>query len=241
MQREWRPSSASASRWPTPEMQPGADTGASGDEQLGVLLACFNGHKTAGKARSSLEGKWRSQGDELLDTVVLEVDEKHKATTHDPRKVRRATVTAALVWGATGLAAANGIWSVLFWGAVGAIGGGLFMNYSLRHLTKSELARIGSRLPAQSSALAVWVGTRDARRLLETAATQKPSVASAASIGADLTTHVFAGPTDPVEVPPGAADKAHGTAVLIMVMVRYPSPETAQEVASHSPVATTAT
>jgi uncharacterized membrane protein len=217
-------------------MHPRTDTGASGDEQLGVLLACFDGRKTAGKARRSLETQVRAEGDELLDTIVLEVDEKHKATTHDPRKVRRATVTAALVWGATGLAAANGLWSVLFWGAVGAIGGALFMYYSVRHLTKSELARIGSRLPSQSSALAVWVGTRDARRLLETAATQKPSVASAASIGADLTTHVFAGPTDPVEVPPGAADKGNGKAVLIMVMLRYPSPETAQEMASHPPV-----
>ena len=217
-------------------MHPGADTGASGHEQIGVLLACFDGRKTATKARRSLETQVRAQGDELLDTVVLEVDEKHKATTHDPRKVFRAIVTAGLVWGACGITGADGLWSVLFWGAVGAIGGGLFMHYSLRHLTKSELARVGSRLPAQSSALAIWAGTTDARRLLETATTQKPSVASVAAIGADLTTRVFSGPTDPVEVPPGAADKVDHTAVLSMVMLRYPSPEMAEKMASHPPV-----
>lgn len=218
---------------------PREDRGAPSDGQLGLLLACFNGRKTAGKARHSLSDKLRAQGDELLDLNVLEVDEKHKATTHDPRKVKWATVSAALVWGACGLAGANGVWSILFWGAVGAVGAVLFMYYSLRHLTKSELARIGSELPAQSSALAVWVGTTDARRLLEAAASSKPSGASAAAIGADLSTHVFSGAGDTVEVPPGSGDELRtDDTVLSLVLLRYPRPETAKQMVSQPPIET---
>jgi uncharacterized membrane protein (DUF2068 family) len=206
------------------------------DGQLGLLLACFDGRKTAGKARRSLSDQLRAQGDELLDTVVLEVDDKHKASVHDPRRVLWGTVTAALVWGVCGMAGANGVWSVLIWGAVGAVGGVLVLYYSLHHLTKSELASVGSGLPAQSSALAVWVATKDPRRLLEAAAVQRPTAASVAAIGADLTVHVFAGPADPVELPPGSADGLRGdSAALRMVMLRYPSPETAKQMALQPP------
>jgi len=161
---------------------PGADAGAPSDGQLGLLLACFDGRKTAGKARRSLEGQLRAQGDELLDTVVLEVDEKHKASVHDPRRIFWGTVSAALVWGACGMAGADGVWSVLFWGAVAAIGGVLILYYTLHHLTKTELASIGSGLPAQSSALVVSVATNHPHRLLEAAALQATTAASVAAI-----------------------------------------------------------
>ena len=216
-----------------------ADTGAPSERQLGLLLACFHGRKTAGKARHDLSDALQAQGDELLDTNVLQVNEKHKANTHDPRKVLRETVAAGLVWGACGLAGADGLWSVLFWGAVGAVGGALFMYYSVHHLTKSELARLGSALPADSSALAIWVGTKDARRLLETGAIRKPSVASAAAIGADLSTRVFSGASDPVEVSPGSGDTLRtDDTVLSLVILRYPRPETAKQMGLKPPIET---
>jgi hypothetical protein len=215
---------------------PGADAGAPSDGQLGLLLACFDGRKTAGKARRSLERQLRAQGDELLDTVVLEVDEKHKASVHDPRRIFWGTVSAALVWGACGMAGADGVWSVLFWGVVAAIGGVLILYYTLHHLTKTELASIGSGLPAQSSALVVSVATNHPRRLLEAVALQKPTAASVAALGADLTTHVFAGPADPVELAPGSADELRGDSTLVsMVVLRYPSPETAKQMVRQPP------
>lgn len=213
-----------------------ADLGASSDRQLGLLLAFFDGHKTAGKTRNTLDTQLRAQGDEPLDSVVLQVDEKSKSSTHDPHRVLLVTVMAAIVWGLCGLAGANGVWSVIFWGAVGAVGGVLFSYYSLRHLTKSELTRIGSRLPPDSSALAIWVGTKDARRLIEAAASHRPSVASAADIGADLSTHVFSGSTNSVEVSSGSAGEVRTEdTVLTMVMLRYPTTEMAKRMALQPP------
>jgi hypothetical protein len=81
----------------------------------------------------------------------------------------------------------------------------------------------------------MWVETKDARGVLEASAIQKPSVASVAAIGADLTTRVFAGSADPVELPLGSADVVDDTAVLSLVMLRYPRPETAEQMASHPP------
>jgi hypothetical protein len=134
------------------------------------------------------------------------------------------------------MAGADGVWSVLFWGAVGAVGGVLILYYSLHHLTKSELTAIGSGLPAQSSALVVSAATKDPRRLLEAAAVQRPTAASVAAIGGDLTTHVFAGPADPVELPPDSADELRGDSTLVsMVILRYPSPETAKQMVRQPP------
>jgi uncharacterized membrane protein len=214
---------------------PRADTGEPSDEKLGVLLACFDGRKTAGKARGGLETELRSEEGEPLDTVVVEVNEKHKASTHDPGRVRRVALSAALVWGLCGVLAANGLASIIIWAAVGVIGGVLFSYYSMRYLSKSELTRIGSRLPAQSSALVMWVGTKDTARLLEATATQKPSAASVAAVGLDLTTRVFAGATNPVEVPRGLADKVGDKGVMSIVLLRYPDPETAKKMASQPP------
>src|SRR5512132_1129018 len=70
------------------------DTGTQDVAQLALLLACFDGRKTAAKARHNLDTQLQAQGDELLDTVVVEVDEKHKATTYDPRKLLWGTVSA---------------------------------------------------------------------------------------------------------------------------------------------------
>ena len=64
-----------------------AGTGAKGGAQVGVLLACFGGAKAAAKARRGLDAQLNSQGDALLDTVVLQVNANHKASVHDPRRV----------------------------------------------------------------------------------------------------------------------------------------------------------
>ena len=82
-----------------------ADTGAQGGGQLGVLLVCFDKLKAAGKIRHSLDGRLESQGDARLDTVVVRVNAKHKASVYDPRRVVQGTLTALLTWGVFGLVA----------------------------------------------------------------------------------------------------------------------------------------
>jgi hypothetical protein len=101
----------------------------------------------------------------------------------------------------------------------------LYAYVSEHILTKAELARIGTRLPAQSSALLFFAETIDPSRLLEATTNHAPSVVSAATIGDDLTTRVFAGPSDhllPLDQ----------RALLSMILFRYPETETAKQVAS---------
>jgi hypothetical protein len=78
---------------------------AKGGAEVGVLLECFSGNKAAGQARRGLDAQLKSQGDALLDTVVLQVNAKHKASVHDPRRVVQGTLTAFLTWGLFGLVA----------------------------------------------------------------------------------------------------------------------------------------
>jgi hypothetical protein len=67
-------------------------------------------------------------------------------------------LTPALTWGAFGLVLGSaGLASAVIWSMIGAVCGGLYSYYAVRHATKTELARIGGRLPAQSSA---WGGQR---------------------------------------------------------------------------------
>jgi Protein of unknown function (DUF1269). len=146
----------------------GAGTGAKGGGRLAVLLVCFGGTKAAGKARRGLDAQLKSQGDALLDSVVFQVDAKHKASDHDPHGVLYGALTPALTWGLFGvLVGSNAVVSGIIWAVIGAICGGLYGYYFLRLAAKRELARIGAQLPAQSSALAMFVETTDARRVLE--------------------------------------------------------------------------
>lgn len=211
--------------------------GEPSDDKFGVLLACFRGRKTAGKARRSLEARLKAQGDDHLDTVVVMIDEKHKASTHDARRVLWGTVGAAFVWGLCGLAGTDGIASIVLWAVIGGVGGAGFYYYVIRHLTKPELARIGTRLPPDSSALFLRAGTRDARRLLAAAAVQEPSVATVAAIDTDLTTTVVADRAYPVELPRGSAEEIDETAIGNMVMLRYPGSKSAKQIASNPPTA----
>ena len=214
----------------------GAGTGAKGGGRLAVLLVCFGGTKAAGKARRGLDAQLKSQGDALLDSVVFQVDAKHKASDHDPHGVLYGALTPALTWGLFGvLVGSNAVVSGIIWAVIGAICGGLYGYYFLRLAAKRELARIGAQLPAQSSALALFVETTDARRVLEATAGHQPSVASVAAVSADLSTRVFAGAAEAIEVTAGPS--GHGLppdrdSVLSMVLLRYPDPGTAKQTAA---------
>src|SRR5215469_15809283 len=190
-----------------------AGTSAKHDRPLGVLLGCFAGTKAAGKARRGLDAQLKSQGAALLDTVVLQVDAKHKVSVYDPRRVVQGTLTAMLTWGLFGLVA-GGLKSAAIWAILGAICGGLWAYYTEHLLRKGELTRIGARLPASSSALVTFAETNDPRSLLKATAAHAPATASVAAIGDDLGARVFAGGADPIEVsripaggaiPPGQA------------------------------------
>ncbi len=204
------------------------------DRQLAVLLACFADAKAAGKAREPLDAKLRSAGDVMLDTTVVEVNAKHKASVHDPRRVVMGTLTAGLTWGLFGLV--TGGWlSLVIWAVLGALCGGAYAYYGEHLETKAELAHLGGRLSAPSSALLMFAETNDARRLLSATADHTPSVASIAAIDGDLGAHVFAGAGNPIEVSRGSGGAGitpDQDAAVGMVMVRYPAPGTAKEVAA---------
>ena len=211
-----------------------AGTGARGGARVGMLLECFSGDKAAGKVRHGLDAQLKSQGDALLDTVVLQVNAKHKASVHDPRRVVQGTLTAFLTWGLFGLVA-GGLKSLAIWAILGAVCGGLFAYYTEHLLRKDELGRIGARLPASSSALLTFAETSDPRSLLKAAAAHGPTTASVAGIGDDLAARVFAGAIDPIEVPArpeGAAITLSQAAPTSMILLRYPDPGTAGQVAA---------
>jgi uncharacterized membrane protein len=213
-----------------------AGTGTRGAVQVGMLLECFSGNKAADQARHSLDAQLKSQGDALLDTVVLQVNAKHKVSLHDPRRVVQGTLTATLTWGLFGLVA-GGLKSLAIWAILGAICGGLWAYYTEHLLRKDELARIGARLPANSSALVTFAETSDPRGLLKGAAAHGPATASVAGIGDDLAARVFAGAIDPIEVPSrpeGAALTPSQSAPTSMILLRYPDPGTAGQVASRA-------
>ena len=216
------------------ETRPG--TGAKRGGALGVVLECFRGNKSAGQARRALEAQLKSQGDALLDTVVVQVNAKHRASVYDPRRVVQGTLTAFLTWGLFGLLA-GGLSGLAIWAILGAICGGLWAYYTEHLLRKDQLVRIGARLPANSSALITFAETTDPRSLLTAAAAHGPVTASAAGIGDDLTARVFAGATDPIEMPSrpeGAAITPSQATPTSMILLRYPDPGTAGQVASRA-------
>jgi uncharacterized membrane protein len=196
------------------------------ERQLGILLACFSQERAAAKARSPVSEALRRAGDQMLDTVVLQVSRKGKASVHDPRRVVAGTMTAALTWGLFGLVA-NGLIGVAIWAPLGALCGGLNAYYTLHHLTKAELAVISSRLPAGASALVAFVETSDPRRLLGASAQCHPTVASVAAIDGDLGVRVFSNNGDT-----HGSDASVATPLLNMILVRYPERDTAKRQAA---------
>jgi uncharacterized membrane protein len=204
------------------------------DRQLAVLLACFADAGAASKARKPLEAKLKSAGDVMLDTTVVKVSAKHKASLHDPRRVAAGTLTAGFTWGLFGLVTGGWLGAVI-WAVLGALCGGGYAYYGEHLETKAELANLGARLPARSSALLTFAETSDPRRLLAFTADHTPSAASIAAIGDDLSAHVFAGASNPIEVSrsSGAQGLLPDQATAVdMIMVRYAAPDTAKQVAS---------
>jgi hypothetical protein len=210
------------------------DTGTPSRRQLGILLACFSDRKAAGKARHPLEDKLRSDGDVVLDTTELQVNSGHKASVHDLTRLWRGTAVVTLTWGLFGLAA-NGWKGLLIWAAVGAVCGAGFTYYSLHHVTKAELASIGTHLPANSSALLTFVETSDPRRLLAATAGDHTSAASAAVVSPDLDATVYAGADNPIEVSHSSDPDvlpANETSPVSMLLVRYPDVDAAKQTAA---------
>ena len=189
--------------------------------EVAVVLLCFADKKAASTHQGPLEERSRSAGDTVLQTTILQVNAKQKASVHDPRRVMAGTLTAALTWGLFGLVAGtNKLESTVIWALVGAICGGLYA-YTTEHiLTKSELGRIGGGLAPNSSALLTYVETSDPTKVLSSAGDYEPSTASVVAIDADLGTRVFS----TTEATPGAA-------ALSMLLYRYPDPKAAASVA----------
>jgi hypothetical protein len=208
--------------------------GTPSRRQLGILLACFSERKSAGKARHPLEEKLRSEGDVVLDTTELQVNAKHKASVHDLTRFWRGTAVVTLTWGLFGLAA-NGWKGLLIWAVIGAVCGAGFTYYSLHHVTKAELANIGTHLPANSSALITFAETSDPRRLLAASAGHQTSAATAALVSRDLDATVFAGANNPIEVSHSSGSHAlpgNETALMSMIVLRYPDVDAAKKTAA---------
>lgn len=204
------------------------------DRDVAVLLVCLAGKNGASTSRRALEERLRSNGDNVLQTTILRVDGKRKASVHDRRRVLAGTLTAALTWGLFGLVAGtNKIESTVIWAVLGAICGGAYAYFTEHVLTKSQLGRIGKRLPPNSSALLTYAETSDPARLLAAGHPHAPLAASVAVIDADLHARVFAGSAAPVEVPngSGAGSLPDETALLSMLLFRYPDTKAALRVA----------
>ena len=201
---------------------------------VAVVLLCFAGKKSASTHQDALQERLRAAGDTVLQTTILQVNGKRKASVHDPRRVLAGTLTAALTWGLFGLVAGtNKVESTILWAIVGAVCGGAYAYLTEHVLTKSELARIGRSLAEDSSALVMYAETDDPAKLLATTAPYAPSTASVAAIDTDLAPQVFAG-TSPVEVPHGSGNGApvlNGAAGFSMLLYRYPDPKAAAQVA----------
>jgi hypothetical protein len=166
----------------------------------------------------------------------VEVNAKHKAFANDPHRLLPGTLIPALTWGLFGLVLGSSGWvSAVIWAVIGAICGALFSYYSVTHLSKPEWARIGGRLPANSSSLAVFVETDDVRGLLKSTASLNPATASVAHITTDLGAQVFAGSAMALEVPadPGGYQLMGNRATtLSMIMLRYGAESTAKQTAA---------
>ena len=201
------------------------DADGQAGKQLGVLLLCFDKLKAAAAARRRLDEDLRSRGGTVLDTVVMKVNAKHRASVYDPRRVVQGTLAAALTWGVFGLLS-GGLKSLAAWAIIGAVCGGLFAYVNEHILTKTQLARLGARLPAGTSALLTFAVTSDPGGMLEAAAASTPAVASVAAIDNNLGTHVVTPAADPPERSPEA--------LLSMIVVRYPDPATAKQVAARA-------
>ncbi len=206
------------------------DGGGAG-ARLCVLLACFAGARTAARVRARLDKGITGAGDAILDQVVIRIDAKHRVRVYDPRRTLVGALTAAVTWGIFGLIA-GGLRGLGVWAILGAVCGGLYGYYAEHLLGKDELKRIGGRLPGGTSALVAFVQAADPRRVLSSSASFKPTAASAAAIGGDLSAHVVSGASRLVETSSAPAGGGpippSGRGMLSMLLLRYPGKDTAR-------------
>jgi uncharacterized membrane protein len=206
---------------------------SNGDDPIiSFLLVCFDGHKTAAKHRRPLNNQLRQDGAELLDEVVLSVSPKRKVHGYDPRRTLAGALTPALTWGVFGLLTSDGSWaSFLLWAVLGAVGGGLAAFYLEHTVSKTSLTRAGEQLPANSSALGLFVRSGDAETMLRSTVPFAASVASVAGIDADLSAQVWSGTSNPTEqtTPANASSPSPDDETLVsMVLLRFKGRDGAQ-------------
>jgi hypothetical protein len=190
-----------------------------GAGRLCVVLACFAGRKTAGRARGTFGKAMRERQVKVLDEVVIAVNAKRKASVHDPHRVVAGTLTSALTWGAFGLVA-SGASGLVVWAVLGAICGGGYAYLNEHVLTKRELQRIGQQLPPSSSALLAYLETGDDGLVLAHAS-KDAATCSAVVISPDLTAS---------GVPAG--DGGRKEATLTMELVRFAGEHAARKAAT---------
>jgi hypothetical protein len=196
---------------------------------------CFHGRKTAAKTRRGFANQRTEEGDALLDSTIVEVNAKHKAFAYDPHRILPGTLIPALTWGLFGLVLGSSGWvSAIIWAVIGAICGGLFSYYSVTHLSKSQWARVGRSLPANSSGLAVFAETDDSRGLLNSTASLHPATASVAHITTDLGAQALAAAMAHDAPADGAGDHqaANRATVVSMILFRYAAESTAKQIAA---------
>jgi uncharacterized membrane protein len=201
------------------------------DLQLEVALACFDGHRRAGKIHRGLGRRIKGHGGTLVDEVVVRVNHKGVVRVDDPRRVIVGTLIPALTWGVFGFLASGGWSGVVVWGVIGAVCGGLYAYYSEHLLKKTDLKRLGTRLKPDSSALLVFVHGTDAKQLLDDVAAEDPRLASVATIKADLSATVATGAQHPDDASsaPGGNDTTNRS-LLNMVVFRYSGRDSAKRV-----------
>ena len=202
------------------------------DQLLELVLVSFDGHKAAAKHRRSLGKQLHDDGAEILEDVVLSVSPKRKVHDYDPRRTVAGALTPALTWGVFSLLASGGDWaSLVIWGLIGGVCGGLYAFYSEHTVSKTSLTRVGQQLPADSSAVGFFVRSGDAETMLRSTAAYGPAAASAAEIAADLSARVWRGTSNPVEqaAPPNSSRSSVDSATLVsMVLLRFKGRDTAQ-------------
>ena len=202
------------------------------DPQLEVLLACFDGHKRAGKAVGSSADGSRRAAAAILDEVVVRVNHKGAVHIQRPAAGRRRHPDAGAHLGPVRPARQRRV------ERLADLGGGrrrVRRAVRLLHRAPGHEERAQAHRDALVARLVGAAAVRPWRRreeLLDDVAPEHPRLASVATIGADLSATVAHGAADPVEVPSAAAGAAppNRDALLNMLVFRYPGADAAARV-----------
>jgi len=116
-----------------------------------MLLACFGGVKTAGKARPSVDARLKARGDVLLDSVVFRVDAKHKAFG-----VVFGALARAVDGGGLGGALKGALVTGVACGIFGIFAGALFGLWAGRAVSARKIKSVGPLLAPGTSLVVAW-------------------------------------------------------------------------------------